>query len=102
MLKLNYADNETLWAIENEAKKHGYTETANAYQCQIFTNEAGDEIHAERDEAHEGDALEVLAGYFNEADGGDILEIFVNTWGNYNENGADGGEWVAGQLPNKF
>jgi antirestriction protein len=23
-----------------------------------------------------------------------MLDIFVNTWGNYNENGADGGEWV--------
>ena len=23
-----------------------------------------------------------------------MLNIFVNTWGNYNENGADGGEWV--------
>lgn len=23
-----------------------------------------------------------------------MLKIFVNTWGNYNENGADGGEWV--------
>lgn len=22
-----------------------------------------------------------------------MLNIFVNTWGNYNENGADGGEW---------
>ena len=26
-----------------------------------------------------------------------MLRIFINTWGNYNENGADGGEWV--QLP---
>ena len=25
------------------------------------------------------------------------LRIFVNTWGNYNENGADGGEWL--ELP---
>lgn len=24
-----------------------------------------------------------------------MLNIFVNTWGNYNENGADGGEWVS-------
>lgn len=24
-----------------------------------------------------------------------MLNIFVNTWGNYNENGADGGEWIA-------
>jgi len=23
-----------------------------------------------------------------------MLNIYVNTWGNYNENGADGGEWV--------
>jgi len=23
-----------------------------------------------------------------------MLRIFVNTWGNYNENGADGGEWI--------
>ena len=23
-----------------------------------------------------------------------MLNLFVNTWGNYNENGADGGEWV--------
>jgi antirestriction protein len=23
-----------------------------------------------------------------------MLDIFVNTWGNYNENGADGGEWI--------
>ena len=23
-----------------------------------------------------------------------MLNIFVNTWGNYNENGADGGQWV--------
>ena len=23
-----------------------------------------------------------------------MLNIFVNTWGNYNENGADGGEWL--------
>ena len=23
-----------------------------------------------------------------------MLKIFVNTWGNYNENGADGGEWL--------
>lgn len=23
-----------------------------------------------------------------------MLNIFVNTWGNYNENGADGGEWI--------
>ncbi len=23
-----------------------------------------------------------------------MLKIFVNTWGNYNENGADGGQWV--------
>lgn len=23
-----------------------------------------------------------------------MLDIFVNTWGNYNENGADGGAWV--------
>ena len=23
-----------------------------------------------------------------------MLNIFVNTWGNYNENGVDGGEWV--------
>ena len=23
-----------------------------------------------------------------------MLNIFINTWGNYNENGADGGEWV--------
>lgn len=23
-----------------------------------------------------------------------MLDIFVNTWGNYNENGADGGEWL--------
>lgn len=23
-----------------------------------------------------------------------MLKIFVNTWGNYNENGADGGEWI--------
>lgn len=23
-----------------------------------------------------------------------MLRIFVNTWGNYNENGADGGEWL--------
>lgn len=23
-----------------------------------------------------------------------MLKIFVNTWGNYNTNGADGGEWV--------
>lgn len=23
-----------------------------------------------------------------------MLNIFVNTWGNYNENGADGGKWV--------
>lgn len=26
-----------------------------------------------------------------------MLRIFVNTWGNYNENGADGGEWL--ELP---
>lgn len=24
-----------------------------------------------------------------------MLNIFVNTWGNYNENGADGGEWIS-------
>lgn len=24
-----------------------------------------------------------------------MLNIFVNTWGNYNENGADGGKWLA-------
>ena len=23
-----------------------------------------------------------------------MLNIYVNTWGNYNENGADGGEWI--------
>ena len=23
-----------------------------------------------------------------------MLDIFINTWGNYNENGADGGEWI--------
>jgi antirestriction protein len=23
-----------------------------------------------------------------------MLKIFVNTWGNYNESGADGGEWI--------
>ena len=23
-----------------------------------------------------------------------MLNIFANTWGNYNENGADGGEWI--------
>ena len=23
-----------------------------------------------------------------------MLDIFVNTWGNYNTNGADGGEWI--------
>lgn len=23
-----------------------------------------------------------------------MLNLFINTWGNYNENGADGGEWV--------
>ena len=23
-----------------------------------------------------------------------MLNIFVNTWGNYNANGADGGEWI--------
>ncbi len=23
-----------------------------------------------------------------------MLNIFINTWGNYNENGADGGEWL--------
>jgi antirestriction protein len=23
-----------------------------------------------------------------------MLNIYINTWGNYNENGADGGEWV--------
>lgn len=23
-----------------------------------------------------------------------MLNVFINTWGNYNENGADGGEWV--------
>ena len=23
-----------------------------------------------------------------------MLNVFVNTWGNYNENGADGGEWL--------
>lgn len=23
-----------------------------------------------------------------------MLKIFVNTWGNYSENGADGGEWI--------
>ena len=23
-----------------------------------------------------------------------MLNIFANTWGNYSENGADGGEWV--------
>lgn len=26
-----------------------------------------------------------------------MLNIFINTWGNYNENGADGGEWI--ELP---
>ena len=26
-----------------------------------------------------------------------MLRIFLNTWGNYNENGADGGEWI--ELP---
>lgn len=24
-----------------------------------------------------------------------MLKIFVNTWGNYNENGAEGGQWIA-------
>ena len=24
-----------------------------------------------------------------------MLNLFVNTWGNYNENGADGGQWIA-------
>lgn len=24
-----------------------------------------------------------------------MLKIFVNTWGNYNTNGADGGEWIS-------
>ena len=23
-----------------------------------------------------------------------MLNVFMNTWGNYNENGADGGEWI--------
>ena len=23
-----------------------------------------------------------------------MLNIYANTWGNYNENGADGGEWI--------
>ena len=23
-----------------------------------------------------------------------MLNLFVNTWGNYNENGADGGQWI--------
>ena len=23
-----------------------------------------------------------------------MLNIYLNTWGNYNENGADGGEWI--------
>lgn len=36
-----------------------------------------------------------------------MLNIFVNTWGNYNEHGADGGEWItlpmdAGELENKL
>lgn len=36
-----------------------------------------------------------------------MLNIFVNTWGNYNENGADGGEWItlpmdADELQNKL
>ena len=24
-----------------------------------------------------------------------MLNVFINTWGNYNENGADGGEWIS-------
>lgn len=24
-----------------------------------------------------------------------MLNIYINTWGNYNENGADGGEWIS-------
>ena len=28
-----------------------------------------------------------------------MLKLFVNTWGNYNENGADGGQWIT--LPMK-
>lgn len=24
-----------------------------------------------------------------------MLNIYINTWGNYNENGADGGQWIA-------
>ena len=24
-----------------------------------------------------------------------MIKLYINTWGNYNENGADGGEWVA-------
>jgi len=36
-----------------------------------------------------------------------MLNVFVNTWGNYNENGADGGEWItlpmdADELQNKL
>ena len=30
-----------------------------------------------------------------------MLNIFVNTWGNYNENGADGGEWITLPMDNE-
>lgn len=29
-----------------------------------------------------------------------MLNVFINTWGNYNENGADGGEWITLPMEN--
>lgn len=66
MLTLKFADNESLWAIEREAKKHGYKMDHNAYWVQIFTNADWDQITTERDEEYKGDALEILREYFGE------------------------------------
>lgn len=47
---ISYNLNEQLWKMEGIAEAHGYTKTADCYWTQIFTNEAGDEIVACRED----------------------------------------------------
>mgnify|MGYP003290808355 CR=1 FL=1 len=54
------------------------------------TEEIIDSIMPNQDEDSEEDeekSIKTLGG-------NNMLNLFVNTWGNYNTNGADGGEWI--------
>lgn len=64
-ISINYNENTQLWKMAKMAKEHGYKQVNEAYWCQVFRNDNGDEIICNRENFAEVDPIETLNNWLH-------------------------------------